>query len=786
MRLTPWGRLAVLLGLLLAVLPVVRADDAPDAKYAPAVKALQTWLEQEVAAKRIPALSLALVDDQRIVWAHGFGHLDAARTHAAGPDTLYRVGSVSKPFTALLVMILVEMGLLDLDAPIQDYLPELRPTNKSGKKITLRQMLAHRSGLVREPPVGNYFDASEPSLAATVKSLSKTALVYPPEKKTSYSNAALSAVGYALERTQKERFETLIQRKLLDAIGMTDSSFAPTAQQRQRVPHALMWTYHGREFPAPKWDLGMGPAGSLYSSVNDQAKFLKFLFAGGRGAKGQVLKRATLEKMWTIQFPVKGEKAGFGLGFFVSEFEGKRRIGHGGAVYGFATELAALPDDKLGVIVCSARDVTNAVTRRIADVALRHMLAVRAGKKLPAIERPTALPPEQARALAGRYECGAKVLELYERDGRLWGFPPRSGLKVELRRLGDTLIFDDAVGFGQKLTPKGETLVWGKDTYRRVAVMKPAPSPAKWAGLLGEYGPDHNVLFILEKDGRLHALIEWVFLYPLEEISADVFKFPDYGLYHGDRLIFKRDRSGRATEVDAASVLFQRRPLPRAGETFRLKPRRPIEELRRTALAAAPPVEKNALFRKPDLVDVTTLDPSLKLDIRYASKENFLGVPLYTTARAFLQRPAAAALVRAHRRLAKDGYGLLIHDAYRPWYVTKMFRDATPERYHAFVADPAQGSRHNRGCAIDVTLYDRATGQAVTMVGGYDEFSDRSYADYIGGTSRQRWQRDLLRRTLEEEGFAVYAVEWWHFDHRDWRLYPIQNRRFEDLPSARK
>src|SRR5437867_9890627 len=126
---------------------------------------------------------------------------------------------------------------------------------------------------------------------------------------------------------------------------MKDSSFGPSAELRKRIAKAAMWTYQGREFPAPTWDFGMAPAGSLYSSVNDHAKFLKFLFAGGKGPTGQVLKRETLAKMWTIQFPKKGEKSGFGLGFFVSDFEGHRRIGHGGAVYGFATELAALPDD---------------------------------------------------------------------------------------------------------------------------------------------------------------------------------------------------------------------------------------------------------------------------------------------------------------------------------------------------------------------------------------------------------------------------------------------------------
>ena len=156
-------------------------------------------------------------------------------------------------------------------------------------------------------------------------------------------------------------------------------------------------------------------------------------------------------------------------------------------------------------------------------------------------------------------------------------------------------------------------------------------------------------------------------------------------------------------------------------------------------------------------------------------------MPVYTQARAFLQRPAAEALVRAHRVLEAAGYGLLIHDGYRPWYVTRIFWDATPPAQHEFVADPAAGSRHNRGCAVDLTLYDLRTGAPVEMPGGYDEFSRRSDPDYPGGTSRQRWHRDLLRRALEAEGFTVYPAEWWHFDYRDWRSYRIGNRRFEEL-----
>jgi D-alanyl-D-alanine dipeptidase len=128
---------------------------------------------------------------------------------------------------------------------------------------------------------------------------------------------------------------------------------------------------------------------------------------------------------------------------------------------------------------------------------------------------------------------------------------------------------------------------------------------------------------------------------------------------------------------------------------FRIQPVRPIAELRAEALAAKPPAEPNS-FRKSDLVDVATLDPRIKLDIRYATSDNFLSTPVYSSARAFLQRPAAEALLRAHRELLKQGYGLLIFDAYRPWYVTKMFWDATPPDKHEFVANPAEGSRHNR------------------------------------------------------------------------------------------
>ena len=214
--------------------------------------------------------------------------------------------------------------------------------------------------------------------------------------------------------------------------------------------------------------------------------------------------------------------------------------------------------------------------------------------------------------------------------------------------------------------------------------------------------------------------------------------------------------------------------------SFRIAPLRPVEELRAEALKQQPPHEQGA-FLKPDLVELVKLDPTIKLDIRYATTNNFLGTPVYTQARAFLQRPAAEALLRAHRELKTQGYGLIIHDGYRPWYVTKIFWDATPDDKKIFVADPTAGSKHNRGCAVDLSLYDLKTGKEVKMPSGYDEMTDRAFADYAGGTPEERARRALLRQAMEKQDFKVNPKEWWHFDYKDWKQYPILNVKFEDL-----
>jgi D-alanyl-D-alanine dipeptidase len=293
----------------------------------------------------------------------------------------------------------------------------------------------------------------------------------------------------------------------------------------------------------------------------------------------------------------------------------------------------------------------------------------------------------------------------------------------------------------------------------------PAPPPPRWVGLLGEYGV-----------GTDSTAIVFVF-----EPASDT-EFTASGRGGGTRrYVFHREPDGHAVALLFGDVRAPRRAVgPEGGQQLRLTPVRPVAELLTEDRNLTPPAESGS-FRKPELVEVASLDSTIHYEIRYATTNDFLGSVFYSSAHAFLQRPAAQALLRAHRKLRALGYGLLIHDAYRPWYVTKVFWDATPVDRHWLVANPDRGSKHNRGCAVDLTIYDLRTGAPLDMGGTYDEATPRSAVDYPVATGEQWWRRELLRRVMEDEGFSRNPSEWWHFDYKDWRSYPILNLTFEAL-----
>jgi D-alanyl-D-alanine dipeptidase len=323
-----------------------------------------------------------------------------------------------------------------------------------------------------------------------------------------------------------------------------------------------------------------------------------------------------------------------------------------------------------------------------------------------------------------------------------------------------------AAGRAQTQTP-----TWPREPEAPTAPM-PAPAPAALAALVGEYeaapsgGRPPVHLYLLEDGGQLFAIAD--------RGSRRPFSFTAPGAV-------RRDAAKKITGVVIDGVTYTRLQVgPKGGGQLRVTPIRQVDAVLKESLGVKPPVESGT-FTPADLVELAAKDSSIKLDIRYATTNNFLGSVFYSQARAFLQRPAAEAVLRVHQQLKALGYGVLIHDGYRPWYVTRTFWECTPPDRKWLVANPASGSKHNRGAAIDLSMYDLKTGAVIEMPSTYDESTPRAYAFYPGGTGLQRWHRALLRRLMEAEGFTVNPEEWWHFDYKTWQSYAIGNTPFDAL-----
>ena len=719
---------------------------------------LNAFIEHEVKDKEIPSLAIALVDGDQIVFARGFGSASADGKQPATANSVYRVGSVSKLFTDLCVMQLVAEGKLDLDADIQKYLPNFKPQNPFGGPITLRQLMSHQAGVVRESPVGHYFDDTSPSLADTIESVNSTALIYKPGTRTKYSNVGVSAAGLVVEKLAGEPFEDYVRTALLEPLAMPTSGFRMTSAIEHNLATGWMRSHHAPPFVAPNFALGTLPAGNLYASMPELSHLLIALLNDGKFNGKQVIDAKLIEAMTTPSKASAEKSPEFGIGFRLDQIDGHRTFGHGGAVYGYATKFTGLPDEKVGVAVSAAIDGGSGINKRITEYAVRLLLAKKAGQPLPDFNVTTPIPSDVAEELVGAYSSGDdKVLHIVKEGRDVFLFD--GSLLQRLRATNDGFIIDDLMAYGPEIQRTKEGKLKFKDAiWKKVEESPPPLAPARFKKFVGEYGWDHNVLYIFEDRGQLWALIEWFHFYPLTEVSPNVFAFPDAGLYQGEQVVFGEDGDRPAPYATAASVRFNRRPVGLDGDKpFQIQPLEPVDELYRIARAATPPTENNRP-RKFELVELTSLDPTIKLDIRYASTNNFMGTPFYKQARAFMQRPAAEALVRVHKKLKDQGYGLMIFDAYRPWYVTKMFWEGTTGKQHDFVANPAEGSKHNRGCAVDLTLYDLKTGEAVDMVGGYDEMTERSYPFYPGGTSDSAGtERSYARRCSAK---ASRCIRW--------------------------
>lgn len=326
----------------------------------------------------------------------------------------------------------------------------------------------------------------------------------------------------------------------------------------------------------------------------------------------------------------------------------------------------------------------------------------------------------------------------------------------------------------------------------------PADAPKDVKHILGfYYGNGENIL-IRENDGRLELLYRFAQadkafggsnIYPLSKEHFDSYLLNEAGPMSSSAeasVRFERDPDGYGIACRVGGHTYTRYFLGQGvgerAKLFRFPPR-PAEEWTQLKEAAAQAVLPEALAAGEQAVLVNAASiPGIKIASVYATADNIFGAPLYTSDKLYVNQAAAEALGRVQQRLAPYGYGLVLWDAYRPWSVSKLAHLALPEKQKSMLEDPdTKGSAHNTGNAVDVSLYDLATGEQLEMISGFDEPTFRQFASYAGGTSRQRYLRDLLRETMELYDFKGIEMEWWHFDYKPSTSWAHLNTPLEQL-----
>src|SRR6185437_8093533 len=437
----------------------------------------------EVQDKQIPSLVVAVAGRNGLLWSKAYGFEDAGKTRPATLDSVYRVGSVTEALTGLLVKELVTSGRLELDKPVSTYLPDFKPANPFGVgAITVRELLAHSSGLVREPPVGSSFASDEPGLTTTVDSLNRTTLVAAPGTRGKYSDADFAVVARILEVVSGRGFDTLVQGHFLSKLGMQASSLRHS--QVKNLVYGEIAPFDSTRFAAPVFDFGAGPAGGLYTSARDLVQLARKLLGSGRLA-----------------------------GFTPATAGSWQTLECAGQVYGFSSNVLLVPEQGLAVIVLSALDGSPSPTR-LARYAASVLAAEKAARPLPVWPHSTVYAT-RAREVAGVFRHGKDSLATLVVGGKLYLEGP--AVAAEVRRTANGVVLDDSGTYSSDLQISADLkrIVLSGVAYERVAPTEPPPASPAIGEVVGDYGWPYAYIRIYERDGRAYARMSWSTYQPL-------------------------------------------------------------------------------------------------------------------------------------------------------------------------------------------------------------------------------------------------------------------------------
>ena len=435
---------------------------------------LSAWIEAQIAHRAEPSLSIGIVHDQELVWAHGFGHSDLDNRVAATADTRYRIASVTKLFTATALLILRDAGMLQLDDPVDRHLPwfDIRQRHPDAPPITIRHLLTHTAGLPREAAFPYWTDDSFPTRDQVREALPGQETAYPTETRWKYSNLALALAGEIVAAASGQAYEDFVQQRILDPLGMGDTLV--------RAPHPgdpTLAVGYGRRLPGSGRAVlgsaadfkGITPAANMTSTVGDLAKFAMLQFRDGPAVGHQVLRGSTLREMQRVHWLDPDWKQGWGLGFRVMRERDATWIGHGGWALGYRAQMLLCPADKTGVIVLSNAHDCDPV--RYCDRAFHWVLPAVVARATPD-PRP-ATPDPGWKRYVGRYRDAWSDTQVLVHNGELVIVDPSADDPLETRATltpvaEHTFRYESDNGFRSR----GELAVFEVDDAGRVQRLK--------------------------------------------------------------------------------------------------------------------------------------------------------------------------------------------------------------------------------------------------------------------------------------------------------------------------
>ncbi len=373
---------------------------------------MEAWLETKMAQAQLPSITIGIIHGQELIYEGAFGYADVSKKINATSSTLYRIASITKPFTAIAIMQLREAGKLKLNDPVQKYLSWFTiksPKNKE-YKITIKQLLTHTSGLPRDAAFPYWMSGRFPSFKEVRKKLPSQEMAYRPLFRQKYSNLAYSLLGEIISSITKQSYEDYVKKNILLPLGMKSSSFFLDKSTRKKLA-----TGYGVLFPFKKKrrvflhheTRGLGAAAGLSSNVLDLAKFISFQLSNGK-AKTTLLKPSSLREMQRLHWLRPNGREGSGLGFLIKKMEGLKLVRHSGSYIGFRSEIAFSTQHQLGIIILSNSD--DKVPTPYAEQIFKWLISIRRAIPKKKLKTPSVLSNKFLGKYANRWVLSQVIL----------------------------------------------------------------------------------------------------------------------------------------------------------------------------------------------------------------------------------------------------------------------------------------------------------------------------------------------------------------------------------------